>query len=33
MDITMKGQPRMSMEEIVVYEVAGGKIIKEQFFF
>jgi hypothetical protein len=33
MDVTMKGQPRMNMEEVAVYEVAGGKIVKEQFFF
>lgn len=33
MDVTMKGQPRMNMEEVVVYEVADGKIVKEQFFF
>jgi hypothetical protein len=33
MDVTMKGQPRVNMEEVAVYEVANGKIIKEQFFF
>ena len=33
MDITMKGQPRMSMDEIAVYEVKDGKIVLEQFFF
>lgn len=33
MDVTMKGQPRMSMEEIAVYEVKDGKIVKEQFFY
>lgn len=33
MDVTMKGQPRMNMEEIAVYEVKDGKIVKEQFFF
>lgn len=33
MDVTMKGQGRMKMEEIVVYEVKDGKIIKEQFFY
>jgi hypothetical protein len=33
MDVTMKGQPRMNMEEVAVYEVADGKIVKEQFFF
>lgn len=33
MDVTMKGQPRMMMDEICVYEVKDGKIAKEQFFF
>ena len=33
MDVTMKGQPRMKMDEIAVYEVKDGKIVKEQFFF
>jgi len=33
MDVTMKGQPRMNMDEIAVYEVKDGKIILEQFFF
>ena len=33
MDITMKGMGRMNLEEIVVYEVTDGKIVKEQFFF
>lgn len=33
MDITMKGQGRTQMEEICVYEVKDGKIVKEQFFF
>lgn len=33
MDITMKGQPRRMMDEICVYEVQNGKIVKEQFFF
>jgi hypothetical protein len=32
MDITMKGAGRMNMEEIAVYEVKDGKIVKEQFF-
>ncbi len=32
-DVTMKGQPRMSMDEVAVYEVKNGKIVKEQFFF
>lgn len=33
MDATMKGMGRMSMNEIAVYEVKDGKIVKEQFFF
>jgi len=33
MDVTVKGQPRMSMDEIAVYEVRDGKIVMEQFFF
>ena len=33
MDATMKGQGRSMMEEIAVYEVKDGKIVKEQFFF
>lgn len=33
MDVTMKEQGRMKMDEIAVYEVKDGKIIKEQFFF
>ena len=33
MDITMKGQPRMNMDEVAVYEVKDGKIVLEQFFF
>ncbi len=33
MDITMKGMGRMNMDEIAVYEVKDGKIVKEQFFF
>ena len=33
MDCTMKGQGRINMEEIAVYEVKDGKIVKEQFFF
>ena len=32
MDVTMKGQPRMQMSEICVYQVKAGKIISEQFF-
>ena len=33
MDATMKDMGRMKMDEICVYEVKDGKIIKEQFFF
>ncbi len=32
-DVTMKGMGRMKMEEICVYEVKDGKIMKEQFFY
>jgi ketosteroid isomerase-like protein len=33
MDVTMKGQGRMKMDEVCVYEVKDGKIVKEQFFY
>jgi hypothetical protein len=33
MDATMKGAGRMKMDEIAVYEVKDGKIVKEQFIF
>jgi hypothetical protein len=33
LDITMKGQPRMEMKEMVKYEVKEGKIISEEFFY
>src|SRR5438067_10777183 len=33
MDVTMKGQRRMKMDEIALYEVKDGKIVKEQFFY
>lgn len=33
MDVTMKGMGRTKMDEIAVYEVKDGKIIKEQFFY
>lgn len=33
MDVTMKGVGRTKMDEVAVYEVKDGKIIKEQFFF
>ena len=32
-DATFKGMGRMLMEEIAVYEVKDGKVIKEQFFY
>ena len=31
LDVTFKGQPRMQMAELCVYEVKNGKIISEQF--
>jgi ketosteroid isomerase-like protein len=33
LDATMKGMGRMKMEEIALYEVKDGKIVKEQFFY
>jgi SnoaL-like protein len=33
LDATFKGQGRMKMEEICLYEVKDGKIVFEQFFF
>lgn len=33
MDVTLKGGARMKMDEIAVYEVKDGKIVKEQFFY
>ena len=32
MDMTMKGQGRMDMGEVCVYEVKDGKIVSERFF-
>ena len=32
LDMTMKGQGRMNMPELCVYQVKDGKIISEQFF-
>jgi hypothetical protein len=32
-DVTMKGQGRINMEEVALYEVQNGKIVKEQFFY
>lgn len=33
MDVDMRGQGRMNMAEICVYEVKDGKVVSEQFFF
>ena len=33
LDATFKGQGRMTMDEICVFEVKDGKIVSEQFFF
>ncbi len=33
MDGTMKGAGRVKMDEIALYEVKDGKIVKEQFFY
>lgn len=33
MDVTLKGQSRMKMDEVAVYEVKDGKIVLEHFFF
>jgi hypothetical protein len=33
MDITFKGMGRKKMDEIAVYEVKDGKVVKEQFFY
>ena len=33
MDVTMKGSGRMNMEEICLYEVKDGKIVREEFFY
>ena len=33
MDATFKGKGRQKINEIVLYEVKDGKIVKEQFFF
>jgi hypothetical protein len=32
-DITLKGKPRMKLEEIAVFELKEGMIISEQFFY
>ena len=33
LDMTMKGRGRVAMSEICVYQVRGGKIAREQFFY
>jgi hypothetical protein len=33
MDVTMKGAGRINMDEICVYEVNDGKIVREQFYY
>jgi hypothetical protein len=33
MDVTMKGMGRIKMDEVCVYEVKDGKVVKEQFFY
>lgn len=33
MDVTMKGMGRIKMDEVAVYQVKDGKVVKEQFFF
>ena len=33
MDLTTKGKERMKMDEVCVYEVKDGKVVKEQFFY
>lgn len=33
MDVTFKGMGRKKMDEIALYEVRDGKIVKEQFFY
>ena len=33
MDCTYKGMGRQKMDEIVLYEVKDGKVVKEQFFY
>ncbi|HEU5289876.1 MAG TPA: nuclear transport factor 2 family protein [Cyclobacteriaceae bacterium] len=32
-DVTMKGQSRMKIDEVALYEVSNGKIVREQFFY
>ena len=32
-DVTFKGKPRMTLEEVGVFQVVDGKVVKEQFFY
>ena len=32
-EVTFKGKPRMAIEEIAVFHVKDGKVVKEQFFY
>jgi len=32
-EVTFKGKPRLSLEEIGVFQVKDGKVVKEQFFY
>jgi hypothetical protein len=32
-DVTFKGKPRTTIEEIGVFQVGDGKVVKEQFFY
>jgi hypothetical protein len=32
-DVTMKGQGRITMDEVALYETKDGKIVSEQFFY
>jgi hypothetical protein len=32
-DVTFKGKPRLALEEIGIFHVKDGKIVKEQFFY
>ena len=33
MDVTFKGRGRMAMDEICIYQVRNGRIVREQFFY
>jgi ketosteroid isomerase-like protein len=33
LDLTMKGMGRVNMEELAVYHVKDGKVVREQFFY